>query len=142
MDVDCVFCKILSGQIPCARVGETGLSLAFLDIMPVAEGHTLVIPKRHVESLQDLKDAERDDMFRLVQRVAGACLVGLEATGTNLLHADGRDAGQVVPHVHVHVVPRCKDDGLRFHPAQGTYAEGRMEEVASLLRATIGGGKG
>lgn len=140
MSEECVFCKIVSGQLPCAQVGESEKSWAFLDIMPVSEGHTLVIPKRHVKTLMELEEDERNDLFRLVQRVSQACLDGLGATGVNLLQANGQDAGQVVPHVHVHVLPRKEGDGLHFHPRPGRYEEGRMESVALRLRSRLQGG--
>jgi len=133
MENGCVFCKILREELPCHRIVETLSSVAFLDIMPISKGHTLVVPKKHVETLEDLNVMELNDLFQLVQRISKACKVGLNASGTNLLLCNGKDAGQVVPHVHAHVVPRSPEDGLRFHPAQMEISKAELSEVAERL---------
>lgn len=104
----CVFCKVIAGDIPAKTLRETSQSVSFLDAFPLAKGHVLVIPKNHHEKIQDLSSDENADLFSLVhlmiQKVdalTGATLVAIH---------NGRDAGQEVPHVHVHLVPRSKDD--------------------------------
>jgi len=130
---DCVFCKILRGELPCKRVAETRLSFAFMDIMPVSEGHTLVIPRKHVGTIGELGEEELADLFGLVQRVSTACEAVLGASGTNLLQCNGEVAGQVVPHLHVHVIPRREGDGIQFHPPQREVGDGEINRLTELL---------
>jgi histidine triad (HIT) family protein len=106
--MDCIFCKIISGDIPTKILKETTKSISFLDAFPLAKGHVLVIPKNHRQKIQDMNQDEVSDLFLLVHEmvskvdsVSGATLVAVH---------NGIDAGQEVPHVHVHLVPRSKDD--------------------------------
>ena len=106
--MDCIFCKIISGNIPAKILKETTLSISFLDAFPLAKGHVLVIPKTHHQKIQDMGNDENTDLFSLVHEmvstvdsVSGATLVAVH---------NGIDAGQEVPHVHVHLIPRSKDD--------------------------------
>ena len=106
--MDCIFCKIISGSIPTKILKETTKSISFLDAFPLAKGHVLVIPKNHRQKIQDMNQDEVSDLFLLVHEmvskvdsVSGATLVAVH---------NGIDAGQEVPHVHVHLVPRSKDD--------------------------------
>ena len=106
--MDCIFCKIISGGIPAKILKETTQSISFLDAYPLAKGHVLVIPKTHHQKIQDMGNDENTDLFSLVHEmvstvdsVSGATLVAVH---------NGIDAGQEVPHVHVHLVPRSKDD--------------------------------
>ena len=106
--MDCIFCKIISGNIPAKILKETTQSISFLDAFPLAKGHVLVIPKTHHQKIQDMSNDENIDLFSLVHEmiskvdsVSGATLVAVH---------NGIDAGQEVPHVHVHLVPRSKDD--------------------------------
>ena len=106
--MDCIFCKIISGGIPAKILKETTLSISFLDAFPLAKGHVLVIPKNHHQKIQDMSKDENTDLFLLVHEmmskvdsISGATLVAVH---------DGIDAGQEVPHVHVHLIPRSKDD--------------------------------
>ncbi len=108
---DCVFCKIVAGQIPNLTIHEDDQVLAFLDINPLADGHTMVIPKAHAEKLEDLDDARVGALFRAVRAVSAAQRACLRADDTTIGINNGPAAGQVVPHVHVHVVPRWTDDG-------------------------------
>lgn len=106
--MDCVFCKIGKGEIKAKVVLETTTSIAFLDAFPLTKGHTLVIPKNHHEKLQNLSNEENRDLFDLVHRlmpkidaITGASLVAIH---------NGKDAGQEIPHVHVHIIPRSLAD--------------------------------
>ena len=106
--MDCVFCKIVSGQIPTKKIKETSHSISFLDAFPLAKGHALVIPKKHHKKLQDMASEENSDLFSLVYEV----MPKVDAvTGSTLLAIhNGEDAGQEIPHVHVHLIPRSKND--------------------------------
>lgn len=109
---DCVFCKIVAGQLPCSNVFEDELILAFLDIAPLNPGHTLIIPKEHHTSITTLPVDVAAHMMEVAPRIACAMMRATEADGFNLMLSNGACAGQVVPHVHLHVVPRFPDDGI------------------------------
>ena len=133
--MDCIFCRIVSGEVPCSRVYETGSSLAFLDAFPLARGHTLVIPKAHSARVQDMSRDECSDLFEAV-RVVASRMGGLAPSSLVAVH-NGREAGQEVPHVHVHLVPRSEGDGAgpihgMFRPRQGL-SEGEAAEVLGIL---------
>ena len=106
--MDCIFCKIVSGQIPTKKIKETSCSVSFLDAFPLAKGHVLVIPKQHHKKLQDMTAEESSDLFSLVYEVMSKVDT---VTGSTLLAIhNGEDAGQEIPHVHVHLIPRSKND--------------------------------
>ncbi|NEW41820.1 HIT family protein [Nocardia cyriacigeorgica] len=112
---DCVFCRIVAGEAPATKVYEDDTLCAFLDIRPIARGHTLVVPKRHATELEDLDPETGAELFRAGHRLALAIRRGdLAADGANLILNDGTAAFQTVPHVHLHVVPRRHGDKLRF----------------------------
>ncbi len=110
----CIFGRIGAGEIPCQRVFENEHVLAFLDINPLAEGHTLVIPKRCVERFEDLAPAEAVELALALVIVARKVLKVTGAAGYNILQNNGRIASQEVPHVHFHIIPRRADDGLGY----------------------------
>lgn len=112
---DCVFCRIVAGEAPAAKVYEDDALCAFLDVRPIARGHTLVIPKRHAAELEDLDAELGAQVFRIGHRLALAIRrSSLAADGANLILNDGTAAFQTVPHVHLHVIPRSHGDKLRF----------------------------
>ncbi|BDH55663.1 HIT family protein [Tsukamurella sp. PLM1] len=134
----CAFCAIVAGEAPAAIVAETDEAIAFLDVRPVSEGHTLVAAKRHAARLADLPAGDGTAMFALGHRLARAARDGaLAADGVNLVVNDGRAAFQTVDHVHLHVIPRFAGDKravlgrfLRRRPR-------RSDGAASLLRAAL-----
>ncbi len=108
MVVDCIFCKIVSGNVDAKILSETVHSISFLDAFPLAKGHVLVIPKSHHQKIQDMSKEENADLFSLVHTILSKVD---SVTGATLMAAhNGKDAGQEVPHVHVHLVPRSIDD--------------------------------
>ncbi len=111
---DCLFCKIVAGNIPCYKVYEDERTLAFLDISPINKGHTLVIPKVHVSRISEFEDGDLVGFFRALQKVTGAVERAVRLDGLNLFVNQGEVAGQVVPHFHCHISPRLKGDGLRM----------------------------
>lgn len=133
--MDCIFCKIVSGQIPTRIVKETMHSMAFLDAFPLTKGHTLVIPKNHHVKIQDMSNEENSDLFSLVHKViqnvdklTGATLVAIH---------NGKEAGQEIPHVHVHLVPRSADDSAgaihsMFTPVK--FSDSEIEEIYNKLK--------
>ena len=134
--MDCVFCKIVSGQIPAVFLAQTSHSVAFLDAFPLARGHTLVIPKRHCQKIQEMTDEENSDLFLLVRKMTAKVD---EITGATLVAVhNGRDAGQEVPHVHVHIVPRKEGDSAGpIHSMFGQSpkpSESELEELQDRLK--------
>ena len=106
--MDCIFCKIAKKEIPSKLIMESKNSMAFLDAFPVSRGHTLVIPKNHYEKVQDMTDADNTDLFNTVQMVISKVD---KLTGATLLAIhNGKDSGQEIPHVHVHLIPRQSSD--------------------------------
>lgn len=139
---DCLFCSIVAGEVPSQMVYEDESSLAFLDIQPINRGHTLVIPKEHATGLSDLPPAAAAHMMQVAQKIGAALRAAdLQCEGVNLLLADGEAAGQEVPHVHLHVVPRAYGDGFGYSfPAD--YAQkpeqDELAQIAASLRAQVG----
>ncbi|MBI4021566.1 MAG: HIT family protein [Candidatus Aenigmarchaeota archaeon] len=108
---DCLFCRIVQGEIPSKKVYEDSGALAFLDINPRNPGHTLVIPKRHAETIFDLPEAEAARLFPAVKKVAAMVKSGMQAQGISICQNNGSAAGQVVGHLYVHVIPRFLSEG-------------------------------
>jgi histidine triad (HIT) family protein len=135
----CPFCAICDGDASAEVVMADEVAVAFLDRSPVFPGHVLVVPRQHVITLTDLPAESLGPFFERVQRVAAAMIPALEAHGTFV--ANNNIVSQSVAHLHVHVVPRRRRDGLRgfFWPRQ-RYADGEAEAIASLLRDAIIGG--
>jgi histidine triad (HIT) family protein len=137
MDKDCLFCGIVAGTTPATLVLETADVVGFLDVRPVFKGHTLLVPREHHVTLSDLPEALLVPLFSTAQRVADAITSGLGAQGTFV--AMNNVVSQSVAHLHVHVVPRTKGDGLRgFFWPRTAYAEGEAAEVAARLRDALG----
>src|SRR6056297_908993 len=110
MSDDCIFCKIVKGEIPSRKVYESESSLAFLDINPVARGHTVVIPKKHYQNMLDISEGALKPFFSDLKKVSAKLKEKLDADGFNLLQNNFRAAGQLVDHFHFHVIPRRKND--------------------------------
>ncbi len=138
MSEDCIFCGIVAGEIPSYEVYEDGDVYAFLDANPLARGHTLVIPKSHHERVADLPDDAGDALFSAIRRLAPAVQEAMDAGGATIGMNDGAPAGQEIPHVHGHVVPRTEDDGagaihsLRW--PRPDLDDGEFEDVVAAIR--------
>jgi histidine triad (HIT) family protein len=130
----CKFCGIAAGEAAAEIVYENGVVVAFLDSRPLFPGHTLLVPKRHVETLGELPDYLLAPLFGAARLLARAVEAGLEAEGSFL--AINNRVSQSVPHLHVHIVPRRRKDGLKgfFWPRQGYRDETHMREVRDALR--------
>lgn len=136
----CVFCLILAGELPVSLVLDDDLVVAFLDIHPWNPGHTLVLPRRHVESFTDLSPLELEQLGRCGQRIAAAMKQGLEGCeAVTLSLADGAAAGQDVPHAHLHVVPRRQGDGLGWRAPSQLQDRETLDVIAVQLRIVLGG---
>jgi len=130
---NCIFCRIVKGEIPAAKIYEDDLVLAFLDIGPINFGHVLVIPKEHHESSSTIPEATAGRMFRIGSRIGIALKRKLDYDAFNLHLADGTAAGQVVMHAHLHVVPRGVEDGFHWNWRQLKYPEGKLQEIRDAL---------
>lgn len=134
---ECIFCKIVSGEIPCAKVYEDEYTLAFLDIAPHNKGHTLVITKKHYETILDTPDKEIANLAVATKKVAAGVFDATDCGGININQNNFKIAGQEVMHIHNHIIPRFKKDGFKFWP-QGSYSDGEMEEwrekIARVLK--------
>jgi histidine triad (HIT) family protein len=135
--MDCIFCKIAAGEIPCYKLAETESALAFLDIMPIAHGHLLVIPKEHVEFVYDADPAVMADVMALATRIAGAVHRSIDCEGMNLLLNAGRVAGQEVPHAHMHIIPRSSADGIRWPWPQKELTEAAAKELVASITGNL-----
>jgi len=134
--MDCIFCKIVKKQIPVKLILDTAKSMAFLDAFPLTKGHCLVIPKNHYEKLQDVPYDENIDLFEAVRKVTAkidtltnACLLAIH---------NGKESGQEVPHVHVHVIPRNKNDSAgtvhNMFKNIPKLSEAEFDELEKILR--------
>ena len=135
----CVFCQIIAGDLPAEIVLETDDLVAFLDTRPVFKGHVLLVPREHVDTLPDLPAALRDPFLEAAQRIAVAVKDALGAQGSFV--AINNTVSQSVPHLHLHVVPRTKGDGLRgFFWPRTKYDDGEAAEQAARLREALTAG--
>ena len=134
---DCLFCRIVSGELPATIVYEDENSVAFLDHRPLFPGHTLLIPREHVETLSELPSKLVGPFFETAQLLARAVESAMEAEGTFV--AMNNRVSQSVPHLHVHVVPRRRKDGLKgfFWPRTKYKSEAEMQEVRDKIIAAI-----
>ena len=136
MGGDCVFCSIIAGDIPAEIVLDEPEMVAFLDARPVFKGHLLLVPREHVVTLPDLPAPLRDPFLAVAQRLATAVVEGLGAQGSFV--ALNNVVSQSVAHLHLHVVPRTKGDGLRgFFWPRTQYADGEATEYAARLRGAL-----
>lgn len=133
---DCIFCKIIKGELPCVKVYEDEKVLAFLDISPVNQGHTLVVPKEHFENILDTSEDVLSEMIKIVKKIAPAVIKGAGASAFNLGVNNGSEAGQVVRHIHFHVMPRYQGDGYKLWGSK-PYGAGEMEEMGKRIREFI-----
>jgi len=106
--MNCIFCKIIQGEIPAKIIKETKKSLAFLDAFPLTKGHTLVIPKKHYEKIQDMSIEDNSDLFETVHKVSAK--VDKITNATLIAIHNGKQSGQEIPHLHVHLIPRSPED--------------------------------
>lgn len=137
---DCIFCKIVKGEIPCIKVYENDAVLAFADINPIADGHTLVIPKAHAENIWEISAADMAAIAEAARNVAAGIREAMQPDGVAALQLNGRGAGQVVMHYHMHLVPRPQGSP-ELPITQWELVPGDMEKIQSLaekITASIG----
>jgi histidine triad (HIT) family protein len=136
--MDCLFCRIVEGGEPAYLIEEAAATVSFLDTRPVFKGHVLIVPRPHIETLTELPPELLQPFFAAAQRHAAAMTSGLGAHGSFV--AMNNTVSQSVPHLHVHVVPRRRKDGLRgFFWPRTRYADGEAADFAARLRAALPG---
>lgn len=133
---DCIFCKIVRGEIPAHKVYEDDRFLAFLDIAPVNPGHTLIIPKEHFADLNSMPEDLVADSATLAQKLAPKIVAAVGAQSFNLTMNVGKLAGQAVTHAHWHIMPRFEGDGYELWHGKA-YGEGEAQKIAEAIRSSI-----
>ena len=134
---ECIFCKIVSGEIPCAEIYSSQSILCFLDIGPVAEGHTLIIPKEHYSTLWDVPQELSGELLWAMQAVGSAVFRITGATGLNVVMNNYKAAGQEVPHAHWHIIPRREGDGLIMLQQKEYDSQDAMQELAAKIKSAL-----
>lgn len=134
---DCIFCKIVTGQIPVAKVYDDQVVVAFLDIEPVSDGHTLIVPKEHFERMHDCPVDILGQVASRLVKIASAVMTATGCEGYNVLCNNGRAAGQLVGHLHFHIIPRSSDDGLFDRWPSFKYQQGKIEQIAAKIRERL-----
>jgi len=145
MEEECLFCKIAMGDIPSQKIYEDGEHMAFLDINPRNPGHALVMPKKHYETILEMPDVEAGELFKLVKKIAIAVKKGMKADGISIGQSNERAAGQVIPHVHFHVIPRFLSEGppgLESILPTKKLTKEMFDETTRMIMANIGEGEG
>ena len=137
-DPDCVFCKIVRGEIPAAKVLETPTAIAFLDIHPIAAGHTLLATKEHYPTVSDVPAEVMGAVAKELPRLAQAVLKASGAPALNVIINSGRESGQEVPHLHFHLLPRQAGDAVRVRWPRQTYPGDEMEQVRRRIAEAVG----
>ncbi len=139
--MECLFCAIASNKVPAKKVYEDDVSVAFLDIHPRNPGHTLVISKKHYEDLLAMPSDEAGRLFQSVKKVAEAAKNGTKADGVSLSQSNGKAAGQVIPHIHFHVIPRFANEGPvgleSILPGKGM-DDNSLNQIAEAIQAGFG----
>jgi histidine triad (HIT) family protein len=134
VDPDCIFCRIVAGELPAQRIEEDERTVAFMDLNPATRGHALVVPRRHAADLLEIEPEDLAAAAQTAQRLARRAMSALAADGVNLINSCGADAWQTVFHFHIHVIPRYTGDPLRlpWSPAAGDADE--IAAAAEQLR--------
>jgi len=137
---NCIFCKIISGEIPSVKIYEDEHVFAFMDIMPLSKGHTLLIPKTHRESVYDLQGDEAAQLFSVAPKIASAIKETFNPEGLNLLNNNGAKAGQSVFHFHLHFIPRYGETdgfGAKWITKEKEYTTERIQELAEEVKKKL-----
>jgi|CXWL01.1.fsa_nt_gi histidine triad (HIT) family protein len=136
-DPECIFCKVVAAQMPAFVVHEDQTTIAFLDVGPLAEGHLLLVPREHHTRLSDMPAQLAADLGSQLPQLGRALMKVTSASSFNVLCNEGADAGQVVRHVHFHLIPRRGSDHLGFRWNAGAYPAGRAAEISAAFQNAI-----
>ncbi len=130
---ECLFCKIAKGEMPAKKVYEDSDVVAFLDINPANPGHTLVVPKKHAETIADIEDADLEKVIVVAKKIATKLKDNLNTAGLNIVQNNGKLAGQLVSHIHFHVIPRYAGDQVVITYQRAQVDDAKMEEIRKKL---------
>jgi len=136
-DENCIFCKIIDGQIPSTTVYEDDLFKVILDIAPANKGHVIILPKKHCENIFDVDATTASQAFMIASKVATALMNTLSCDGINVVQNNGVAAGQTVFHLHIHVIPRYENDGVDFEWTKVSYEDGEAAKLASTIASAL-----
>ena len=134
---DCIFCKIVDGKIPAAKVYENSNVISFLDIMPANKGHCLVVPKKHYETLLDISDEDLKNLILAAKKITKALSLSIGNGSYNIIMNNGKEAGQLVDHAHIHIIPRFKGDRLRIKWSHKKYIEKEMKSIQEKIKKFV-----
>ncbi|MBI2658840.1 HIT family protein [Candidatus Woesearchaeota archaeon] len=134
---ECIFCRIVDGKVPAAKVYEDSKVISFLDIMPANKGHCLVVPKNHAQNLMDMNEEDLSATIKAAKKVASALSLSFGNASFNIGMNNGKEAGQVVNHAHIHIIPRFQKDRLRIKWSHLKYEGDEMKEYAEKIRKFI-----
>lgn len=134
---DCIFCKIVAGEVPADIVYEDSETLAFLDATPTAAGHTLVIPKKSAVNIFDVDDETLAAVMRTVRKLAPVVRDAVGAAGVHINSNHGAAAGQAVFHLHMHIIPRCDRTAFEFWPPEASASTVSKKEIAEKIKAAL-----
>ena len=137
---NCIFCKIIAGEIPSVKIYEDEHVFAFMDIMPLSKGHTLLIPKTHREFVYDLTPEEAANLFSVAPKIAKAINETFQPEGMNLLNNNGAKAGQSVLHFHLHFIPRYGESdgfGAKWMTKEKEFTSERIQELAESVKEKL-----
>lgn len=134
---NCVFCKIISGDIPSTVLYEDDNFKAIMDISPASKGHVIILTRKHFENLFELEDKEAEKVIVIARKIATAMKKELNCDGINFLQNNGKAAGQSVFHIHFHLIPRYKDDSINILWTPGKYKDGEVAELAEKISKLI-----
>ncbi|KAJ3390678.1 Adenosine 5'-monophosphoramidase [Lobulomyces angularis] len=133
MSANCIFCKIIKGDIPSFKILETSLTLAFMDTAPLNKGHVLVIPKYHAQKLHEIPDETLSEILPISKRIAKAT----GAVNYNFLQNNGREAHQAVDHVHFHIIPKTKEGGLEMSWDSKKFSNNELKEFCEEIKGKL-----
>ena len=136
--MDCIFCKIVEGAIPSTKLFEDDSAIAILDINPITFGHSLYIAKEHYSTLLDVPEGELGGIIKNLQKVISALLKATGCEGFNIIQNNQRCAGQLVPHLHFHLIPRRPNDPIRFNWQIQPYNKDESQKLAADIKKTLG----
>ena len=135
---DCLFCSIIAGSIPSAKVYESEKLYAFLDLNPANKGHTLLVPRNHCQDILTVDPALGKEFLEAIQRITPAILAVTGATGFNVTQNNGKSAGQEIFHLHWHIIPRFAGDGLKLWQQHTYDSQEEMNRLATAIKVQIG----
>jgi len=128
---DCIFCKIIAGKIPCTKIYEDSNTFVLLDANPTSLGHILVIPKKHSETLDKMEEKDLQNTIKTVHKIAK--IINSFSEGYNIIQNNKKIAGQMVPHVHFHIVPRSKGDKIGWNRPSPKFSEKEIKDIANKI---------